>query len=66
MPIVAQEGEYVLPRYVVEAFGIDALDMLRKAVAPQGDAPYGSGEMKAMPETLARHKPQMIVILASH
>lgn len=33
-----QAGEYVLPRYVVEAFGVDALDMLRKAVAPSPEA----------------------------
>ncbi len=55
MPIVAQEGEYVLPRYVVDAFGIDALDMLRKAVAPNGQFQRGSGEMNALPETLLRH-----------
>ncbi len=53
-----QEGEYVMPRYAVDYFGIDALDAMRHEANPHSEFRMSSGERKGLFEKAARMRAQ--------
>ena len=53
-PVTLQEGEYVMPRYAVDYFGIDLFDSLRAEANPHTEFRLSDGERKTMKEQSAR------------
>jgi hypothetical protein len=56
VPVTLQEGEYVMPRYAVDKFGIDFLDNLRFEANPHTEFKVSDGELKSLKEQSFRRK----------
>ena len=58
-PIMAQEGEYIIPRDAVDYYGIEFFDMIREESNPNSNFMLSDGELKTMKEQVAlRRKAQ--------
>jgi hypothetical protein len=55
-PIMAQEGEYIIPRDAVDYFGPDFFDMLRHEASPNSEYSLSDGERKTMAEQVSMRR----------
>lgn len=58
MPATIQEGEYVIPRYAVDHFGIGFFDALRHEANPNSSFLLSDGEKKGLQERAMRMRKQ--------
>jgi hypothetical protein len=55
-PIMAQEGEYMMPKDAVDYFGVELFDMLRHEASPNSPFTLSDGERKTMAEQVSRRR----------